>query len=62
MKKIKHITINLTEDEYNSVLFIANKERRTLANTAYLLLIDSLNDEILKAVSIHDSGFYKKVA
>lgn len=61
MKKLKHITVNLTIDEYNEIIFIANKQSRTAANVAYMLIKESLQDEILKAVSIHDSGLYKKV-
>ena len=59
MKKIKHITVNLTTDEYNEIIFIANKQSRTAANVAYMLIKESLEKEILNAVNIHNSGFNK---
>ena len=59
MKKLKHITVNLTIDEYNSIIFIANKQSRTAANVAYMLIKESLEKEILKAVNIHNSGLHK---
>ena len=59
MKKLRHITVNLTIDEYNEIIFIANKQSRTAANVAYMLIKESLENEILKAVNIHNSGFNK---
>ena len=59
MKKLKHITVNLTIDEYNEIIFIANKQSRTAANVAYMLIKESLQKEILKAVDIHNSGLHK---
>lgn len=54
MKKNKHITINLNTDEYNALLFMANKERRTLAAYVALLVSDEINNRIANAVIIHD--------
>lgn len=56
-KRNKHILINLTENQYNQLLFIADKQRRKLADIAYLMLIDSLHDEILKQVDRGGSDF-----
>lgn len=59
MKKIKHITLNLTEDDYNSLLFIANNQRRTATQTAYLILIDNLNKLVLTVANIQTE--FKKI-
>lgn len=40
-KKTKHITINLTEDQYNYIVFLSNQYRRTETETATLILIDN---------------------
>lgn len=56
-KRNKHILINLTEDQYSQILFIADKTRRKAADVAYLLLIDSLHDEILIQVDRGCSDF-----
>ena len=53
MKRQKHICINLNDDEYNTLLFLANKERRKLAEYVYLIVIDSIDKNILDAVDIH---------
>ena len=59
MKRIKHILINLTEDQYNQLLFIAEKERRKLADMAYIILTDSIDNLTLKAADVKNSGFEK---
>lgn len=58
-KRNKHILINLTEDQYNQLLFIADKERRKLADMAYIILTDSIDNLTLKATDIKSSGFEK---
>ena len=45
MKKNNHITINIEDDNYNKLKVIADNERRTLTATAYLLLIDSIEQK-----------------
>lgn len=57
MKRNKHILINLTEDQYNALLFIADKENRKISDAAYILLIESINKNILQCVDIKNSGF-----
>ena len=57
MKRNKHILINLTEDQFNCLKFIASKENRKNSDIAYLLLINTLNNEILKYVDRGGSGF-----
>lgn len=59
MKRNKHILINLTEDQYNQLIFIAEKERRKLADMAYIILTDSIDSLALKATDIKSSGFEK---
>lgn len=61
MKRIKHITINLNEDQYKELKYLADKERRKIADIAYLLLTDSLEEKILKAVNIK-SGKLEKIS
>ena len=57
MKRDRHILINLTEDQFNCLKFIASKENRKNSDIAYLLLINTLNNEILKYVDRGGSGF-----
>ena len=57
MKRNKHILINLTEDQFNCLKFIADKENRKNSDIAYLLLINTLNTEILKYVDRGGSSF-----
>lgn len=54
MKRNKHICINLTEDEYNSLLFIANKHKRKLADTCYLIVSEQLQTLIVKETQLDD--------
>lgn len=56
-KRNKHVLINLTEDQYNQLLYIATQQRRKTADMAYILLTDSIDDLILKIVDIKNSGF-----
>ena len=58
-KKNKHVLINLTEDQYNQLLYIATQQRRKTADMAFILLTDSIDDLILKIVDIKNSGFEK---
>ena len=55
MKRNKHILINLTEDQFNCLKFIASKENRKNSDIAYLYLINVLNKEILKYVDENNS-------
>ena len=57
MKRNKHILINLTEDQFNCLQFIARCENRKNSDTAYLLLINTINTEILKYVDRGGSDF-----
>ena len=57
MKRNKHVLINLTEDQYNALVFIANKENRKISDSAYLIIIESINKNILKYADIKNSGF-----
>ena len=52
MKRIKHITINLTQDQYNCLLFIAERERRKISDLAYLLLSDNIESLIIKYTDV----------
>lgn len=49
--KSKHILINITEDQYNALMLIANKTSRTITNVSYLLLIESLEKNIINFVN-----------
>jgi len=55
MKRNKHILINLNEDQYNALLLIAEKQQRKTADAAYLLLLNSINNEIIKICDIKTS-------
>ena len=59
MKRNKHILINLTEDQYNMLLFIANKENRKISDAAYLMIIESLNNKVIQYADVKNSGFKK---
>ena len=58
-KRNKHITINLTEDQFNCLLYIATQQRRKIADAAYILLTDSIDENIIKLVDIKNTGFKK---
>lgn len=49
----KHILINLTDDQYKQIEFIASKERRKVADVAYLLIVDSLSGAILPYITVN---------
>lgn len=57
MKRNKHVLINLNEDQYNALLFIANKQRRKASDAAYLLIIDAINEVLPQLAKISSSGF-----
>ena len=59
MKRNKHVLINLTEDQFNMLLFIANKENRKISDIAYLIIIESLNNKAAQYTDIKNSGFKK---
>lgn len=58
MKRNKHITINLNEDQYNALECIARNTQRKLSDAAYLLLLESINKNIIQFVDL-GSGEYK---
>lgn len=45
MKKNRHILINITDDDYNIIKVNAERERRTLTNYLYILIIDSIRKD-----------------
>lgn len=57
MKKNKHITINLEDDLYNSIIYIANSERRKPTEYLYLLVADEINKRILNYVNRGGSDY-----
>lgn len=59
MKRNKHVLVNLTEDQFNMLLFIANKENRKVSDAAYLVIIESLNSKAIQYVDVKNSGFKK---
>lgn len=50
MKRNKHITINLTDEQFNALQFIANNQNRKIADITYLLLLENLNKYMLLIV------------
>ena len=59
MKRNKHILINLTDAEYNEIIYIANANKRKIADVAYLLLLNSLDKDILQYIDRGGSSFEK---
>ena len=57
MKKNKHITINLEDDLYNNIIYIANIERRKPTEYLYLLVADEINKCILNYVNRGGSDY-----
>ncbi len=53
MKRNKHILINLSEDQYNKLLFIATNQRRKISDAAYLILIDNIESSILNLTDLN---------
>ena len=58
-KRVKHITVNLTDEDYKCLCFIASKQRRKTSEAAYLILSDMIHEMILKEVDLGSSGFKK---
>ena len=56
--KSKHILINITEDQYNALLLMANKEKRNITNMSYLLLVDAIEKNIINYIDEKGGGFY----
>lgn len=52
MKRNKHICINFDESQYNKIIALANHTRRKAADVCYLIIIDNLQSEILKACDL----------
>jgi len=59
MKKNKHIHINLTEDQYNALLLMANTEKRNITNMAYILLDAAIEKSIINYIDEKNTGFIK---
>lgn len=59
MKKNKHVTLNLTEDQYNAVLLMATKENRNITNMVYILLQAAIENSIINYIDEKSTGFKK---
>lgn len=59
MKKNKHITLNLTEDQYNAVLLMATKENRNITNMVYILLQAAIENSVINYIDEKSTGFKK---
>ena len=46
MKKTKHVLINLTEREYETIIQNANKENRNITNYCYLLIVEGIKNDV----------------
>lgn len=57
MKRDRHILINITETQYNTLMMLSDEQKRKVSEYAYLLLIQAINDEISKNVSIYNGDF-----
>lgn len=44
MKKNKHVTINLDEWQYSILEELSLEQNRNITNTAYLIIVDSINN------------------
>lgn len=55
----KHILINLNEEQYNAIVLIAEKNKRKVADVAYLLLNDSIEKIIINYIDEKNDGFKK---
>ena len=42
-KKLKHITVNLTENVYKYISDLSNKLKRNIANTVYIIISDYID-------------------
>ena len=56
MKRNRHILLNLTEDQFNCLQYIARKDNRKNSDAAYLLFIEILNTKILDYADAGGSG------
>lgn len=61
MKKNKHILLNITEDQYNALVLMAEKNKRNITNMAYILLDDAIEKNIINYIDVKDSE-YKKLS
>lgn len=59
MKRNKHILINLTEDQYNAIALISDKNRRKIADMVYIFVSDAIDENIIKYIDEKNSGFKK---
>lgn len=55
MKRQKHICVNFDESQYNKIIALANHTRRKVADVCYLIIIDNLQSEILRACDLGGS-------
>ena len=58
-KRNKHILINLTEDQYNAIALMSDKNRRKIADMVYILVSDAIDENIIKYIDEKNSGFKK---
>lgn len=58
-KRNKHVLINLTQNQYNALVFLADSQRRKVADIAYILLTDSIQINMLHIADIKNTGFKK---
>lgn len=54
MKKNKHITINLDEWQYSILKELSHDQNRNITNTAYLIIVDSINNHAKRKWYIKD--------
>lgn len=59
MKKNKHILLNITEDQYNALVLMADANKRNITNMAYLFLEDAIEKNIIHYIKEENSGFHK---
>ena len=59
MKRNKHILINLTEDQYNAIALMSDKNRRKIADMVYILVSDAIDENIINYIDEKNSGFNK---
>lgn len=57
MKRNKHITINLTEEQYQILEKIADDMQRNNSDAAYMLLLEIMNKKIIQICDINNTGF-----
>lgn len=59
MKRQKHITINLNDEQYNAINLIAQRNNRKIADVAYLIIMDQIEKLIINYVDESNAGFKK---